>query len=688
MVSELFIEIFVEELPALPFLREFKNFATKWQEALQRHSIPPIQTQFFYTPRRIVLFCEQFPIRTQEEKKEIFGPPVDVAFEKGDKNAPLTAAGEAFLKKNHLQIEQLCYAQKGGKEVLFSLQVQEGVSLTEILPQILKSFLQSLHFGKHMRWGNVTEDFIRPIRNIMIFLGEEFVPFVGYGIEARPQTKLHRDFGLDWQEVKNFADYCKKLNEGGVILDQEERRKKILSSITSLEKSQNIAVEVDGELLDEVVAITEYPQVILGHFEERFLELPKEVIITSMKENQRYFAVYQDKSLQHLKNHFVMVSNSTSKDEGIIVLGNQKVLRARLEDAMFFYHNDCKKGLSNAGLEKLLFIEGAGSMQDKVKREQKIAEFLIQRFDRQELSAKKAQILECIELSKADLLSEMVYEFSNLQGVMGYYYALVMKKDPSIALGIKEQYLPLGEHSALPSTPFSAIVALAHKFDNILVLFSVGKIPTGSKDPFALRRAANGILRIILQESFDFDLKQDLAKMLRILDLDLSQTQKIATFFIERMDGLLQQNRALLKSVLATNEENICRIFDKAHALGEIFTGDGIEQGELVATFKRVANILKSKIPLSEISQELLIEEAEKTLYHDFLQVCEKNESGDYLIRLKNLCGLKGSLDDFFDKVMVNVENPALKQNRIQLIAHIYEEFLQIADIKEIHLTK
>lgn len=680
--TELFIEILVEELPAIPFLREFKNFDSKWREVLQEFDIA-VESKFFYTPRRIVIACDNFPLVTQDKVVELYGPPVQVAYKNGDKTAELTPAGEAFLKKNNLTIESLQFSQKQGKEVLFATSVEKGVQTKQIITLAVQKFLGSLHFGKHMRWGEVKEDFIRPIRNIVIFMGQDFIEMEVYGIKTRAQTQLHRDFGFEWVCVNDFRDYQEKLKNGGVILSQDERRALILEHINQTQKENNLFVEIDRELLDEVVAITEYPQVILGGFEEKFLTLPKEVIITSMKENQRYFAVYQDDKMQKLSNHFIVVSNTTNKVVDIIRLGNEKVLKARLEDAMFFYNNDLKRGLNNQGLENVIFIDGAGSMLDKVEREKKIAELLIKKFGGKLFDYEKV-VLQAIELSKADLLSEMVYEFSNLQGLMGYYYALAMGLHSDIALCIKEQYLPMGEDSALPSTGFSSIAALAHKLDNIFTLFSVGKIPTGSKDPFALRRAAAGILRIVLQEEFVFDLKSDLVEIVDLIGYKNIDINKIVAFFTERIDGILSLNPVFLKSVLATNEYDVCEIIAKARALDEVLSSN---QDALIATFKRIANFLKTEVELKKIREDLLIEQAEKDLYNNYQQIARQDFS-NYVEKIKNLCGLKSSLDLFFDNVMVNVEEEELKSNRVQLIAHIYKDFLSIADIKEIGFIK
>ena len=681
--ADLFVEILLEELPAVPFLREFENFKTKWDKVLGDCELD-CASEFFYTPRRLVILGRDFPLRTQDKEQEVFGPPVEIAFVNGDKSGALSNAGEAFLKKNNLSRGELGFALKDNREVLYAKSIQKGRASVEFVAEMVEKFLASLHFGKHMRWGSVKESFIRPIRNIMIFLGEEFVKSQAYGLDNAPKTLVHRDFGFEYHEVRSFAQYEELLKSHGVVLRQEERKNLVVEQIRAIEKESGLYVEFDEELLSEVVAITESPRALLGSFDAKFLELPKEVIVTSMKENQRYFALYRD-FIRHekLAPHFIVVSNSTSPQDEVILAGNEKVLKARLEDAMFFYHNDLKRGLQTDGLEKLVFIEGAGSMADKVARERVLARALMEKFGKKSADF-EAKLLRAVELSKADLLSEMVYEFPNLQGLMGYYYALHQGEDEPIAEAIKEQYLPLGEDSALPSIVFSAILALAHKLDNIFTLFAIGKIPTGSKDPFALRRAASGILRIIADRGFVFDLKEDLPRLFASVGYGVEYPEQIGQFFLERLGGILGGNPSLLRSVLATGENDVVEIFSKTQALVKYFS---VNQSELISTFKRVANILKDVENLGdlEINENLFECKEERELFEAHSKIVGRDFE-DYEELLRALCTLKAPLDAFFDGVMVNVENPALRQNRIALIAKIYEEFLQVADIKEISL--
>lgn len=684
--TQLFVEILTEELPALPFLKEFKNFEGKWNEALRNQRIEA-SVKFYYTPRRVVIFSPDFPPQTKEDIQEVYGPPIVIAFENGNPSGKMTQAGEAFLKKNQLERENLEFVQKDGKEVLFCTKKIAGIETEKLLPSIVNAFLHSLQFGKPMRWGDVSDSFIRPIRNVMIFLDSTFIQFCGYGIQSKPQTLLCRGSGYEWAEISSFCQYQEIMEQAGVVIHQEERRRVVLDQIAAIARESRIDVELDSELLDEVVAITEMPKALLGKFDAKFLDLPKEIIITSMKENQRYFAVYEDSTHQKLKNYFVVVSNTVCRDCSFILSGNEKVLRARLEDAMFFYQNDLAKGLCPDELRKIGFIDGAGNMWDKTQRESKIADFIARTYAKE---ANVKDLLEAIWLSKADLLSDVVSEFSSLQGIMGDYYVLAMGRLKEVGLAIREQYMPLGDNSELPSSLLGALVALSYRLDNILTLFANGKIPTGSKDPFALRRAASGVIKIALAFELDFKLNELLESLCGILGIEAVYAKRIQEFFYERLEGIFDVNASIIRAVLAGKQAGLCEIAKRIEALNEAIVS---EKTDYVSTFKRVANILKDRKDNLEIeiSKDLLKEDMERELWQAYEKIrtdpslyTQEGRIKDYRAYMEALSGLRMQLDKFFDSVLVNVEDTKLKDNRIALISNIYCAFLQVADMKEI----
>lgn len=668
MNKPLLIEIGVEELPAIPFLKELPNIEKKWAKILEKNRLL-CDFDFFYTPRRLVLWHREFQVKQEDSVEEMFGAPVKIAFKDGE----ATPAALGFAKKCGVSVDELERKDQGRGEVLYYKKEVSGIEAKDLLNDMVNEFISSLDFGKSMRWASRTDSFIRPIRSLAILLGEEVVEAELFGVKSSNFSFAHRMVSYEPFTYDFAGDYFCKLDKNGVILYPDERRKRILEQMKEIEASNGVKIDIDEELLEEVVAITEYPTALIGKFDEEFLELPEEVIVTSMKEHQRYFAVYKD---GELTNNFIVVSNSKTEDFSHIIAGNEKVLRPRLADGMFFWKNDIANGLSNEGLKKLTFVEGLGSMYEKCEREAKIATFLAEK-----LGEDKELIEKAVMLSKADLMSEMVFEFTELQGLMGYYYAKIAGEKEEIYTALKEQYLPDGEDSDLPSTTFSSIVALSYKLDNLMGLFSVGKIPSGSKDPFGLRRAAAGIVKIAIEHKLAIDLEE-------IIDALASnykglEKAKLVEFFNERLFKIFDVNPSVLKAVLGSEESDIFKISQKLCALNPIVLSDNFK--EYSATFKRVANIIKDLDINSElaVNVELFEDKEEKELYEAFNSVTSK-EYLSYEEELDALFALKPQLDNFFDNVFVNHEDENIKANRKNIIGKVYQAFKEIADIKEI----
>ncbi|WP_281950704.1 glycine--tRNA ligase subunit beta [Nitrosophilus kaiyonis] len=680
MFKPLLIEIGVEELPAIPFLKELPNIEKKWEKILEENSLL-CEFSFFYTPRRLVLWHPEFPTKQNDFEEELFGAPVDIAFKDGKP----TKAALSFAKKCGVDVEKLGRIKKGNREVLYFKRVIEGKKSEDILKDMIIKWLKTLNFGRSMRWGSLKEEFIRPIRWSIVNFGNEFLKYKIFGVESSNFTYGHRSISLDKIVIKDAKDYFEKLKNSGVILFPDSRREKILDEFERIEKEKSITIEKDEELLDEIVAITEYPTALIGEFDNEFLKLPPEVIITSMKEHQRYFPVFKD---ENLYNGFVVVSNAYTDDFSLVIKGNERVLKARLSDALFFWEKDLEKGLDIEGLKNVVFMDELGSLFDKEIRELKIAQKLFEKYIDELISQtnlEKGELLALCEravmLSKADLLTEMVYEFTELQGVMGYYYALMQGEDELVALSIKEQYLPNGEDSELPTTLFSSLISIAVKLDTLMSLFSIGKIPTGSRDPFGLRRAANAIIRIILNEQISFDISKIFEEIKE--EYKEFDTKKLEEFFIERIYQYFDVNPSVIKSVIESGERDLVELSRKIKAVNEIVQSD--EFKDIFTTFKRVANIVKD-IDLSKdltVDENLFESKYEKELFDRFNEVVNK-EYEDYESKLDALFGLKPDIDRFFDHVLVNVEDSKLRENRKNLIASIYKAFRDIAEIKEI----
>ena len=680
MTQPLLIEIGVEELPAIPLLKTAKAIEKSWKNLLESYRLGA-DFEFIYTPRRLVLKHSAIPIKQEESMIELMGPPVVAALRDGE----VTKAGEGFARKCGVPFEELGRADKNGREVLYFKRVEKGVQTAELLEEMISKWIDSMAFGKMMRWGSRSDEFIRPIRWLQVRLGEESVPVELFGVQSGTQTFVHRMVDFDPVEVESIETYDEVLKEGAVTLYPLEREAKILAQFDTLEAAEGIIIERDRTLLAEIVAITENPKALLGTFDESFLELPPEVIITSMKEHQRYFAVYEGSGLS---NKFVVVSNAYTQDYTKVIEGNERVLKPRLADGMFFYYNDLRNGLSTKGLENIQFMDGLGSLQEKIHREDNIAIRLLTRYIDQveketgKNSAELENLMDrAIKLAKADLTSEMVYEFTELQGLMGYYYAKALGEDPLVYTAIKEQYMPVGEGADLPSSIFSSIVSMSIKLDTLLGLFSVGKIPTGSKDPFALRRAVNGIVRIVTEYDLSFNIDEVIGLIkgsYATFDADI-----LYDFIIERINKSLDANPSVIAAVLASGERDINEIAKKVAALSEITSSKLFK--EQFSTFKRVANISKD-INLEgalHIDVTLFKEEAEVILYNAYEKTVSRHYP-DYQTQLEALFGLKPELDTYFDDVMVNTEDEILKTNRQHMIGAIYRTFMDIADIKEI----
>lgn len=680
MTQPLLIEIGVEELPAIPLIKILDAIETSWQSLLESYKLQTTFT-FLYTPRRLILKHDAMPLQQADQTVELIGPPVVAAF----KDGVATPAAQGFARKCGVSVDALERTNINGREVLFYIQELKGEKTATLLQEMLEKWIASMAFGKMMRWGARNDEFIRPIRWLQVRMGDMSIDVELFGVKSDIYTYLHRMVSYTPVEVSSIDMYEKTLFDGAVILHPKEREEKIIAQFDLLEESEGIFIQRDEALLAEVVAITENPKALIGSFDAMFLELPSEVIITSMKEHQRYFPVFENGKIT---NKFVVVSNAYTDDYSKVIRGNERVLKPRLADALFFYRNDLSKGLVTDGLEKVQFIDGLGTLADKITREKHIAMRLLGLYmERVETETNKNNIeLEkaidrAVELAKADLMSEMVYEFTELQGLMGYYYTKALGEDAIIYNAIKEQYMPVGEGATLPSSLFSSIVAMSIKLDTLFGLFSVGKIPSGSKDPFALRRAVNGIVRIVIA----YDLPFHIDDIITLLKTEYApfDTQILTDFIIERISKSLDANPSVIVAVLASGERDVAKIAKKVEALGEIVSQDTFK--EQFSTFKRVANISKEinlNAPMP-IDISLFQEDAEVSLYTAYQKVIAM-EFDSYRQELDALFGLKRELDAFFDSVMVNVEDIALKTNRQNMISSIYRTFRNIADIKEI----
>jgi glycyl-tRNA synthetase beta chain len=670
MTKPLLIEIGVEELPAVPLLKELPEIEKKWASLLEKNGLM-CEFEFYYTPRRLVMWHREFKVSQDDRMEEFFGAPVEMAI----KDATPTPAALGFAKKCGVEFDELARSEKNGKEVLYYSRTIVGQESVRLLDEMINQWIKSLNFGKSMRWGSNQESFIRPIRWLNVMLGEGQVDVDLFGVKSHPSTYVHRISCFDATPVDSLHDYFDILKNGSVTLFPQERRDIIIAAFSALEKKHGVVIEVDDDLLDEVVAITEHPTPLMGKFDESFLSLPPEVIITSMKEHQRYFPVFKEGKLI---NAFVVVSNALADDFSQVIEGNERVLRPRLSDGLFFYQNDLKKGLSTQGLEKVVFMNGLGTVAQKIEREIEIAKSLASSLD-----IDTAMVHKAVSLAKADLMSEMVYEFTELQGVMGSYYfqALYPEDDITIAQAIQEQYKFNGDDV---SSQLSAVVNIAMKLDTLIGMFSIGEIPTGSRDPFALRRAVNGIVSIALKHKIPLDIGEFIGRenIKLLYPQDKEYSKNIETFVIERLSGFYPEvNPSIIQAVVNREEGrflDILALDDKIVKVDEMAkSSDAKESFSLI---KRLANILKDGYESGHVDEKLFGSH-EQALYDKHFQII--NELGT---ALEVQFEIKKDLDDFFANVMVNDEDLEVRANRKKLLAMIYGQFNSFADFKQITL--
>ncbi len=674
MVEPLLIEIGVEELPAVPLLKELPEIEKKWATILEKNGLL-CEFEFYYTPRRLVVWHREFKTSQEDSVEEFFGAPVEMAIKEG---LP-TPAALGFAKKCGVPFEELSRGTKGGKEVLYYAKNLQGKPSAQLLHGMIEQWIKSLNFGKSMRWGSNTESFIRPIRWLNVMLGEKCVEATLFGVASHSSTYVHRISHFYAKPIESIHHYFEVLKQGSVSLFPQERRDMILKAFATLEENHGITIEVDEDLLAEVVAITEHPTPLLGNFDDHFLELPPEVIITSMKEHQRYFPVFKEGKLT---NAFVVVSNALSENFSHVIEGNERVLRPRLSDALFFYRNDLKKGLSTAGLEKVVFMNGLGTVAEKIQREKIVAQKLLAQSKAYGLFTDdetiKGDLERAMGLAKADLMSEMVYEFTELQGIMGYYYALALGENDRVAQAIKEQYHFTGEPI---SSPLSAIVNMAMKLDTLIGMFSIGEIPTGSRDPFALRRAVNGIMSIALKHAIPLNFSTFIPSVKGLYGTDRDYLSTLETFITERLAGVYPEvNPSIIQAVV--NRESpfldVLALDSKIQKVDEMAKSDDAKAS--FSLIKRLANILKEEYVDGDPDAERF-NDHERALYAKFSLIIE--QFGD---NLETLFDIKTALDAFFVNVMVNDENVDIRANRKKLLNTIYQKFALYADFKQITL--
>ncbi len=689
MDAELLFEIGTEEIPSGYLEEGLEAFKRLVDNSLQEDRIARTGILETYgTPRRLILVGEGIS-KTQEDLiEEIWGPPKSVAFD--EKGVP-TKAAQGFAAKQGVKIDDLKCADTPKGEYVYVKRKVPGRPTQEVLAGALSGIVAEIPWPKSMRWGDTGFPFVRPIHWLVALFDGEIIPLEIAGVRSGRVTRGHRFMGSSALEVTDFRDYRKKMKDHFVVIDPGERKEMVLSGIREAAKREGGVPSSDPELVSTVSNLVEFPSPVCGGFDPAFLELPDTVLTTAMKEHQRYFAVYDDQG--RLIPRFVAVNNTLAKDEGVVQKGHERVLRARLADADFFFKEDRKRPLADRleDLKKVTYQADLGTSFDKVRRFSKLARYLAERV----LPDGLENVETAASLSKCDLVTLMVTEFPSLQGVMGMEYARIEGYPEAVCLPIYEHYLPTKAGGVLPSGSVGAVVGMADRMDTIAGCFAVGLTPSGSADPFALRRHALAILRILEEKRWDVSLPEFIEKSLEILGGTIEiQEQRLLEdlleFFRERYRQMVRRSGyepEVVEAVVSACFDRIHRLRERIDQLSRFVSGSR-EFEKLSLTAKRVANILRNQASSVEVDPSLFQDPSEAALW-ERCQAAEKQVL-EYLRRacyeeaLSLMAGLAGPVDDFFEGVEILTRDAKLRENRLGLLKHLQRLFLTFADFSKL----
>lgn len=677
------VEIGTEELPPKALKTLATSFADNVEAELNQAGLSFDKIEWFAAPRRLAV--KVLNLATQQPSKEIEkrGPAVSAAF---DAEGKPTKAAEGWARGCGITVDQAERIATDKGEWLVHRAKIEGQPTKNLLNYIVANALAKLPIPKPMRWADKTVQFIRPVHTVTMLLGDELIEGEILGVVSARTIRGHRFLGEKEFEIQHADQYPQLLREkGSVVADFNERKAEILAKSQAKATALGGVADIEESLLEEVTSLVEYPNVLAAKFEERFLAVPAEALVYTMKGDQKYFPIY-DKDGKLLP-HFIFVSNINPEDPTAIIEGNEKVVRPRLTDAEFFFKTDLKQKLVDRlpRLETVLFQQQLGTLKDKTDRIEQLAGEIAKQIGADEAKAKRAGLL-----SKCDLMTNMVFEFTDTQGVMGMHYARHDGEDEEVAVALNEQYMPRFAGDELPKSLVASAVALADKFDTLTGIFGIGQAPKGSADPFALRRAALGALRIIVEKNLPLDL-EDLVKKSAALFGDKLTNQNVVADVVDFMLGRFRawyQDEGIavdvIQAVLARRPTRPADFDARVRAVSHFRTLDSAEA--LAAANKRVSNILaKADAAIGEINLTACVEPAEKALAEAVLALRTEVQpliaQGDYTAVLDKLANLRAPVDSFFDNVMVNAEDPALRQNRLAILNTLQGLFLQVADI-------
>ncbi|MCX4188134.1 glycine--tRNA ligase subunit beta [Methylophaga sp. OBS4] len=682
---DLLIELGTEELPPKALATLSKAFCEGIEQGLNKVELSFDEIRPYATPRRLAVVITKLQIRQQDRTVERRGPAVTAAF---DEDGNPTKALQGFARSCGVEVDDLETTRTDKGAWLVFKQQQQGADTQSLIPGILQQTLNDLPIPKRMRWGDLPGEFVRPVHWLVLLFGDEVIPMDLLGVTSDRFTAGHRFHHPQPIRISSPMTYAPQLEtEGHVVVDYDARKEAIHGQVNELASQLGGDAIINPDLLEEVTGLVEWPVALAGNFDPRFLELPAEALISSMEGHQKYFAVRAPSG--ELLPHFITVSNIASQDPAQVVAGNERVILPRLSDAAFFWDTDRKQPLAahREQLQTIVFQNKLGTVYDKSERVAKLAADIACQIGADAKLAERAA-----QLAKCDLVTEMVGEFPELQGIMGRYYAKLDGEDSEVAEALDEQYLPRYAGDKLPQTRTGQAVSIAEKLDTMTGLFGIGQPPSGMKDPFALRRASLGVLRIIIEKQLDLDLVQLLNIALSNFADKLSEqtvTEQVMQYFYDRLRGYALEEGAKADEFEAVLAVRPTRPLDFMQRLKAVAAFRQLEQAEsLAAGNKRIGNILRKNgagQTAVEIVDNLLQEPAEKALAEKLIQASKDlaplSANADYTGVLNYLADMRETIDAFFDQVMVMVDDEAVRQNRLALLNQTRALFLGVADI-------
>lgn len=679
-MGKILFEIGAEEIPARFIPSAINQIEENFKRITSEYRIDLKSLNVYATPRRLTLIAEVSSEQASEEKL-IWGPPVHIAFD--EQGMPKEPA-YAFAKAQGIDVEHLKIKPKGKGNYVCAVLSEQVKKTEEVLPEILENFFYSLNFPKMMRWGKKTLRFIRPVRWFLVLYENRLVSFEIEGIKTDNKTQGHRFLAENPLHIDRIDNYEKTLEKAFVIVDPEKRKRIITTQAEELAKKVDGKILWNNELLEEVTHLVEFPSSVLCSFSKEYLKLPEELLITVMKDHQRYFAIIDNKG--KLKNYFVVVSNTVAENEENIRKGAERVIRARFEDAKFYYEEDLKKGLESLleATKGIIYHEKLGSLYDKSLRIMKIAERLSDRL----IPEKKELVKSAAKYCKADLASGVIGEFPELQGIMGGYYSKKAGLQDEVSVAIKEHYIPKGFTDEIPSNDVGCIISLADKLDHMATFFYLGEIPSGTEDPFGLRRVANGIISILLRKKYPLSLLETVGMIEEFVDEKIKE--QISVFIVQRFESYLELSRYDVNLIKTINNFILIRpvyeIEKRLEALSLFRKKEDFE--DFFLAVKRVSNIIKNYKKF-ELNPELFFSEEEKKLYEEIEKIklnfynCLNSEC--FFEALNYLHKLTPTINNFFDKVLVMDKDEKIKRNRLALLQYLSELLKSVADISRLY---